>query len=165
MDPLKLVIEGDRFIVGTRRFDASPAEVYRAHVEPELIRQWMLGPDGWTMPECLVEAWPGGRIRYAWSDGRGAGFHLTGEFLELDPPHRTVHVERMHLPDPTPDNHVVTTFAPDGAGTLMTLRMTLPDAATRAAMLATGMEHGMEASYARLERVVAADASRATPSR
>jgi uncharacterized protein YndB with AHSA1/START domain len=56
MGPLKLAIEGDRIIVGTRRFDASPAEVYRADVDPELIRQWMLGPDGWTMPECLVEA-------------------------------------------------------------------------------------------------------------
>ena len=33
----------------------------------------------------------------------------------------------------------------------MTMRMTLPDAETRAAMLATGMEHGMEASYVRLE--------------
>ena len=31
-------------------------------------------------------------------------------------------------------------FAPDGTGTLMTMRMTLPDAATRATMLATGME-------------------------
>jgi hypothetical protein len=47
---------------------------------------------------------------------------------------------------------VETTFAPDGdGGTLMTIRMTLPDAATRAAMLATGMEEGMEASYVRLE--------------
>ena len=35
----------------------------------------------------------------------------------------------------------------------MTMRMTLPDAATRAAMLATGMEHGMEASYVRLEEL------------
>jgi len=33
----------------------------------------------------------------------------------------------------------------------MTMRMTLPDAETRAAMLASGMEHGMEASYARLD--------------
>src|SRR5580692_6922214 len=33
----------------------------------------------------------------------------------------------------------------------MTMRMTLPDAETRAVMLATGMEHGMEASYVRLE--------------
>jgi hypothetical protein len=64
---------------------------------------------------------------------------------------RIVHVERMHLPDPTPDNHVVTTFEKDGSGTLMTMRMTLPDAASRTAMLATGMEHGMEASYVRLD--------------
>jgi uncharacterized protein YndB with AHSA1/START domain len=157
MHGLQLVTEGDRCVVGTRRIDASPAVVYRAHVEPELIQQWLLGPDGWAMPTCIVEAWPGGHIRYEWSDGHGGGFHLTGEFLELEPPRRIVHVERMHLPDPTPDNHVVTTFTVDGSGTLMTLRMTLPDAATRAAMLATGMEHGMEASYARLEHVAAAD--------
>lgn len=58
----------------------------------------------------------------------------------------------MFLPNRTPDNHVVTTFEPDADGTLMTMRMTLPDAETRRAMLATGMEHGMEASYQRLER-------------
>jgi len=49
---------------------------------------------------------------------------------------------------------VETRFDPDGAGTLMTLCMTLPDAKTRAAMLATGMQHGMEASYVRLEALI-----------
>jgi uncharacterized protein YndB with AHSA1/START domain len=62
----------------------------------------------------------------------------------------------MHLPDPTPDNHVETTFDADGGGTLLTLRMTLPDAETRRAMLATGMEDGMGASYARLENMAMA---------
>jgi uncharacterized protein YndB with AHSA1/START domain len=57
----------------------------------------------------------------------------------------------MFLPDPTPDNHVETTFEPDGTGTLMTMRMTLPNAEARAAMLASGMADGMEESYARLE--------------
>ena len=57
----------------------------------------------------------------------------------------------MFLPQQTPDNHVETTFEAIRGGTLMTLRMSLPDAATRAAMLATGMEHGMEASFARLD--------------
>jgi hypothetical protein len=61
----------------------------------------------------------------------------------------------MHLPDPTPDNHVETVFEPDGEGTQMTMRMTLPDAETRAAMLATGMDQGMEASYARMEEMLA----------
>jgi hypothetical protein len=60
----------------------------------------------------------------------------------------------MHLPDPTPDNHVETRFEAEGASTLMTLRMRLPDAETRAAMLATGMERGMEASYVRLEGMI-----------
>jgi hypothetical protein len=71
-----------------------------------------------------------------------------------------VHVERMHLPDPTPDNHVVTTFERDGSGTLMTMRMTLPDGETRRAMLGSGMEHGMEAGYARFESLWAAGALR-----
>jgi uncharacterized protein YndB with AHSA1/START domain len=146
-----LKTEGDRFVVVTRRFAAPPEAIWRAHLEPALIQRWMLGPPGWTMPVCVCEARPGGRIRYEWSDGQGRGFHLTGEFVALEPFSRIVHVERMHLPDPTPDNHVETRFEPDGEGTLMTMRMTLPDEKTRAAMLASGMEHGMEDSYVRLE--------------
>lgn len=151
---LTLKTEGDRYVVVTRRFAAPPEAIYRAHTEPELIRKWLLGPDGWAMPVCISEAWPNGKIRYEWTNAKGGGFHLTGEYLELQPYSRLVHVERMHLPGPTPDNHVETRFDPDGACTLMTIRMTLPDAATRAAMLATGMEHGMEASYVRLENTL-----------
>src|SRR5580693_7002566 len=106
------------------------------------------------MPVCINEARPGGKIRYEWTNGEGGAFHLTGEFLELEPYRRIVHVERMYLPDPTPDNRIETTFVPDGEGTLMTMRMTLPDAETRKAMLATGMERGMEASYVRLEGMI-----------
>jgi uncharacterized protein YndB with AHSA1/START domain len=154
MSRLTLTTEGDRFVVVTRRFDASPEDVYRAHVDPALVQQWMTGPDGWTMPVCISEATPGGKIRYEWVDGKGGGFYLTGEFIELSPPRRIVHVERMHMRSGTsPDNHIVTTFEQDGAGTLMTMRMTLPSEAARKAMLATGMEHGMEDSYARLERM------------
>lgn len=154
MSKLMLTTEGDRFVVARRRFAASPELVYRAHTEAEIIQRWCTGPDGWSMPVCIAEAKAGGKIRYEWSNGAGGGFHLTGEFLELVPFSRIVHVERMHLPDPTPDNHVVTSFEPDGDGTLMTMRMTLPSAEVRAAMLATGMEKGMEASYVRLESQV-----------
>ena len=146
--------QGDRQVIVTRRFAARPELVYRAHTEPALLQKWLLGPEGWTMPVCISEARPGGAIRFEWSDGQGNGFYLTGEYLELDPFRRIRHVERMFLPDPTPDNHVETTFEEDGTGTRMTLTMTLPDAATVEAMLATGMEHGMEASYKRLETVI-----------
>ncbi len=66
----------------------------------------------------------------------------------------------MFLPDPTPDNHIETRFEPDGEGTLMTMRMSLPDASTRAQMLSTGMEHGMEMSYVRLEDLLEASGSK-----
>jgi uncharacterized protein YndB with AHSA1/START domain len=157
MSKMTLSTEGDRHVVVTRRFAAPPEAVFRAHTEPELVQRWLLGPDGWTMPVCVCDARPGGRIRYEWSDGKGNGFYLTGEFVELVPFSRIVHVERMHMPDPTPDNRVETRFEADSNGTLMTMRMTLPDAQTRAAMLATGMEHGMEASYARLEAQIAGE--------
>ena len=154
MSKLTLKTVGDTHVVVTRHFAAPPEAIWRAHTEPELIKKWMLGPDGWTMPVCICDPRPGGKIRFEWSNGHGGGFYLTGESLEAVPYSRLVHVERMHLPDPTPDNHVETTFEPDGTGTLMTMRMTLPDAQTRAAMLSTGMEHGMEASYVRLESLL-----------
>jgi uncharacterized protein YndB with AHSA1/START domain len=154
MSKLTLTTEGDTHVIVTRHFAATPEALYRAHTDPELIQKWMLGPDGWKMPVCINEARPGGKIRYEWKHGGGDQFFLTGEFVALEPYSRIVHVERMHLPDPTPDNHVETRFEPDGTGTLMTMRMTLPDGQTRASMLATGMEHGMEASYARLEGLI-----------
>jgi len=154
MSKLTLITEGDTHLVVTRRFSASPAAVYRAHTDPQLIQKWLLGPEGWTMPVCINEARPGGKIRYEWTNGNGGGFYLTGEYLELEPHSKIVHVERMHLPALTPDNRVETRFDLDGEGTLMTIRMTLPDAQTRTAMLATGMERGMEASYVRLEGLI-----------
>jgi uncharacterized protein YndB with AHSA1/START domain len=154
MSKMTLRTEGDTLVVITRHFAAPPEALYRAHTNPALIQKWMLGPEGWTMPVSISEPKPGGKIRYEWANGKGQGFYLTGEYLELEPYSRIVHVERMHLPDPTPDNHIETTFEANGTGTLMTMRMTLPNAETRAAMLTSGMEKGMEASYGRLETML-----------
>ncbi|MBB5319055.1 SRPBCC domain-containing protein [Tunturibacter empetritectus] len=154
MSKMTLTTEGDTHVIVTRRFAAPPEALYRAHTDPELIQKWLLGPEGWTMPVCINDAKAGGKFRYEWTDGKGAGFHITGEYLEVNPFSRIVHVERMFLPDRTPDNHVETTFDRDGEGSLLKIRMTLPDEKTRAMMLATGMEHGMEASYVRLEAMI-----------
>ena len=154
MNTLVLKAEGDTHIVATRKF-AAPAElVYRAHTEPKLIQQWLLGPDGWTMPVCINENKPGGHIRYEWRNAAGHSFHITGEIIELVPFSKIIHVEVMHLPDPMPENRVETHFTADGTGTLMTMRMSLPDAKTRDTMVAGGMAQGMEASYARLEKLI-----------
>jgi uncharacterized protein YndB with AHSA1/START domain len=154
MTAMTIALHGETQVIVTRRFAAPPARLWAAHTDPVLMARWMTGPDGWVMTQCQIDARPGGAMRCDWAPGGGGpgAFHLTAEFLALEPHHRIVHVERMFLPDPTPDNHVETTFAADGAGTLLTMIMSLPDAATRDIMLSTGMEEGMEASYARLER-------------
>lgn len=154
MSRLSLVTEGDTHVVVTRHFAAAPKLVYQAHITPELLQQWCTGPEGWTMPVCECDAHPGGKIHYEWQHPDQGSFSLTGEFIALDPYERIEHVERMHLPDTTPDNHVVTTFASDGTGTLMTMRITLPCKEAREMMLATGMEGGMEESYVRMEKVL-----------
>lgn len=155
MSKLTLKTEGDTHIIVTRHFAAPPEAVYRAHTDPTYVQQWLLGPEGWTMPVCQMDLSPGGSFRYEWSNAaKGHRFHITGEYLALEPTSRIIHVERMFLPDRTPDNHVETRFDSDGSGTLMTMRMTLPDEKTRSMMLATGMEHGMEASYLRLEGLI-----------
>lgn len=130
MTQLSLITQGDTEVIVTRNFSVSPALLWRAHTEPALLQKWLLGPDGWSMPVCICEPVPGGKIRYEWAHPAGHGFHLTGEFVEVEPVSRIVHIERMHLPDPTPDNRV---------------------SELRAAMLGSGMETGMEASYVRLE--------------
>jgi len=151
MPPLSVRLIGDTQVEVVRHFDAAPAQVYRAHTDPDLLPLWMTGPDGWRMTECVSDLRPGGGIRFAWADDKGAGFHLTGEYLEIEPGARIVHVERMFLPDATPDNRVETRFEADGNGTRLVMTMTVPSADVRQAMLDTGMTVGMEASYARLE--------------
>lgn len=156
MNPTKLemTLQGDTQVVGKRFFAATPEQIHRAHTDPAIIQKWMLGPEGWHMPECECNPVVGGSMRFVWANDEGHSFYLTGEFLEIDAPHRTVHVERMFLPDRTPDNHIVTTLEAVDGGTLMTMVMTLPSEEVRKAMLATGMEHGMEISYARLENLL-----------
>src|SRR3981081_708110 len=105
MSNLTLKTEGDTHVIVTRRFAAPPEAVYRASTDPKIVQKWMRGPVCWTMPVCINEAKPGGKIRYEWTDGKGGGFHLTGEYLELVTVSRIIHVERMHLTKTTPDTH------------------------------------------------------------
>lgn len=126
-------------------------QVWRAHHEPELLKRWLLGPDGWVMPVCEVAAEVGGTYRYEWEAADGSSrFGFEGELLASEPPHRAVTTERMiGMEGPSTVNELTLTAV--GGGTLMTLVITYPSAAVRDMVLGTGMVGGMEASYARLE--------------
>jgi uncharacterized protein YndB with AHSA1/START domain len=103
------------------------------------------------MRVCETHSREGGTFNFKWDDSEGGGFAISGQYIKLTPDQLIEHIERMHIPDPTHDNHIVTTFASSGVGTLLTLRMTLPDAGSRQQMLDMGGADGMEESYAKLD--------------
>ena len=152
--PLEMQLDGDTGIVFTRRFAAPPKAVFDAHLDRDMLRRWLVGYPGWTMPVCEIDPTPGGDFRYRWEPDpgtEGEAFEITGTFHEIEPSHRILHVERMHLAETTPDNTIETLFEPDVDGTLMTMQMSLPTEEMRGQMLATGMADGMEATYALLD--------------
>lgn len=142
----------------SRIIRGSVDQVWRAHQEPELLKRWLLGPDGWTMPVCNVARKVGQSYRFEWEAVDGSGrFGFEGELLESTPPHRAVTTERM-IGMEGPGTVNVMTLTPVGGGTLLTYVITYPSLELRDMVLGTGMVGGMETSYARLEREVLAAA-------
>lgn len=140
-----------RVIRGTKE------QVWRAHHDPQLLRRWQLGPDGWSMPVCEVGTAVGDTYRYEWEqEGGGNRFGFTGEVLQVEAPHRAVTSESMIGQDGPPVVNELTLTEVEG-GTLLSLLMTFPHG-MRETILGTGMADGMEASYARLESEVLAAA-------
>lgn len=72
---------GAQSIQHRREFAAPAALVQRAHVEPELFRQWM-GPKGTTVRLDRFEAVTGGAFRYVVAAG-DAGWAFRGSYHEV----------------------------------------------------------------------------------
>ncbi|MFF7291128.1 SRPBCC domain-containing protein [Microbacterium sp. NPDC008134] len=137
----------------TRLVEGPRELVWRAHNEPELMKKWLLGPDGWEMTECVLATEVGQSYRTSWAptgDTEGEAFGFEGESLLIDAPKRSVQTERM-IGMPIETLNDLNLYEEDGA-TLITLYVEYLDKETRDMILATGMADGMEASYARLER-------------
>jgi uncharacterized protein YndB with AHSA1/START domain len=139
----------------TRAFDAPPDLVFKALTTPDLVQQWWgFETSEWLL--CEIDLRVGGKWRYVTRDhGAEVGFH--GEYREITPPHRLVFTEMYEgVPDPGPDNYplnTVTLEEVDGV-TTMTVLVQHTSREDRDAVLATGMEAGMQISYNRLEDLV-----------
>lgn len=136
----------------SRVIRGSVEQVWRAHHDPALMKRWLLGPDGWSMPVCEVATKVGEHYRYEWAANDGSQrFGFVGELLEASPPTRAVTTESMiGMEGPSTRNEL--SLVPVEGGTLVSLLITYPSKELRDMILGTGMTTGMEASYARLER-------------
>lgn len=144
---------GDREIVVTRVFAAPRGLVFDAYTKPELVKRWLLGPDGWSMPVCEIDLRAGGKYRYVWrqdSDGKEMG--MGGVYREVVRPERFVATEKFDeawYPGEAVDTIVLTEQA---GKTMLTQTILYDSRETRDAVLKSPMQKGMAMSYDRLER-------------
>src|SRR5215475_11265232 len=73
--------------------------IFRALTEPAELAKWW-GPRGFTTPGIDLDLRVGGGYRFTMQPPGGDPFHLSGEFLEIDPPVRLVYTFCWYEPDP-----------------------------------------------------------------
>ena len=145
----------DEQILITREFDATPRLVFRAWTTPELLRRWWHAKRG-EVTVAEIDLRVGGRWRSAMvtEDGVEVAFH--GEFREIVPDERIVSTEVYEgVPDAEAGAVVNTiTFENVGGGrTLLTNLVQAPTREVRDAIIASGMEAGLQDALDLLEEV------------
>jgi len=155
-DTFKISTPTDREIVIERDFDAPRQVVFDAFTRPELVRRWLLGPDGWTMPVCEIDLRVGGAYRYVWrKESTGTEMGMGGVFREVVRPQKLVATEKFDdawYPGEAVDT---TVFEERAATTKMRLTVLYESKEARDTASRSGMERGMIAGYNRLEEMLA----------
>ena len=135
----------------TRDFDATPAELMRAHTDPELFARWV-GPNDTKIEILAWDATQGGRWRYrGWLDGVEFGFH--GCFHDVG----DAHIVQTFTFDGQPDDVALETFRFEDLGdgrTRLHAQSLVDSFEGRDQWLASGMETGVDQGYAKLETLL-----------
>jgi uncharacterized protein YndB with AHSA1/START domain len=151
----KLTTRGDREIVMTRALDAPRTLVFDAFTKPELVRRWLIGPDGWSMPVCEIDLRAGGSYRYQWRHVSGAEMGMRGVYREIVAPERLVSTEKFDA-SWYPGEAVGTIVLVEQAGrTTVTQTVLYESREAREVVLKSPMEKGVTAGYDRLEELLA----------
>ena len=142
-------------ILVTREFDAPRDLVFKAHTDPNLYTRW-LGPRELKMTLERFEPRKGGSYRYIHEDQAGNRYGFHGVFHEVLAPERIIGTfEFEGLPE---TGHVIlgtTRFeALPGDRTKLTSQSVFQSLADRDGMLQSGMEHGVNDSYERLDELL-----------
>lgn len=140
----------------TREFDAPRELVFQAFTDPELYVQW-LGPRRLTTILDTFEPRSGGRWRYLQKDQSGNEFGFHGVYHEVRAPERIIDTfEFEGLPEA---GHValetLTLEELPGGRTRLTAQSVFQSVADRDGALQSGMEEGLNDSYARLTELLA----------
>ena len=153
--PLKVNLPSDTQIEVIREFDAPAELVFRAWFEPALVRRWLLGPPGWSMPVCEVDLSVGGKFRYEWRSDAGKTMALSGVYREIEAPRRIADTQRFDDDWTHGEGDTTLTLEEVNGRTELTLDLRYASKEVRDMVAATPMLEGMESGYARMEGVLA----------
>ncbi len=137
----------------TRDFGATPEQVMRAHLDPELFARWV-GPDGMDTRILHWDVRDGGSWRYvAGRDGTDHGFR--GCFHQVTDTRIVQTFTYEGMPD---DVALETLWVEDlgGGATRLHAQSLVDSFASRDAWLASGMEVGVHEGYAKLDALLTA---------
>src|SRR5256714_8460090 len=154
-ESFKISTPSDREIAVERDFNAPRQLVFDAFTKPELVRRWLLGPEGWSMPVCEIDLRVGGSYRYLWRHTSGNEMGMGGVFQEIVPPERIVSTEKF---DESwyPGDAVGTIILTEKDGkTTLTQTVRYQSAEAREAVLEVPIESGVAAGYERLAELLA----------
>jgi len=155
-NPVNITVpQGVPFIDIERVVDAPVAAVFRAHKEPDLLKQW-LGPGRFKMD---IERWDfttGGGYRYIHRDADGGAYAFNGVFHVVRENELAIQTFEFEMfPDVVSVESLGFIDLGDGR-TRLTVHSVYPSIEARDGMAGSGMEAGMTEGYQRLDAVVAA---------
>ena len=149
-----VTLPADTQILVTRDFNAPRHLVYRAHVEPDLVKRWWAGERG-VVDSAEIDLRVGGRWRYVMTANGGFEVAFHGEYREIVPDGRIVCTEVFEgVPDGDLDPAVCTYSLTDlGAHTRLTVLTEVSSLQVRDMIVQSGMESGLQEGMDALERV------------
>ncbi|MEQ1605469.1 MAG: SRPBCC family protein [Pyrinomonadaceae bacterium] len=164
MKPAEASLPSDTEVLVKRSFDAPAKLVWRAYMEPDLMRRWCGSTPGWSMPVCEMDMRVGGEYQWRWrNDENSMEFGFTGEVLEVVPHSKIVHTQlfdpgNMGISMGGEPSIITITFDEVDGITNVATTIKYASQSDRDAALETGMTDGMEMNYKRLDEVLSAEA-------
>jgi len=156
--PATVTTPTDREIHIVREFDAPRDRVFAAYTDPALIPEWW-GPRGTTTIVDVMDVRPGGQWRFVARNADGTETAFRGAYREVTEPERIVQTFEW---EGMPGHVCVETaeFEDLGERTRVVTTSLFHTTEERDGMLGSGMEVGMNETYARLDELLARAAAR-----
>lgn len=149
-----MTVEPVRFLRMTRHFEAAPERVFDAWITPETARKWLFASPFDELYHADIDARIGGKWTIT-ARRDGVNYTASGEYLEIDRPHRLVFTFAMLQFSPNSDR-ITVEIAPSGTGCILTFIQEGIDIAEEMRQLPPGVEGGTEQGWRQMFESLAA---------